>query len=72
VITLGPEVGPKRQIWACEYTGKRWLPWDQRLVPWDKYGHVIEETCDYHGTSGWSQGTNMGLLEREQMINLGP
>jgi hypothetical protein len=34
--TLGPEAGPMGQIWAC-YRGNRWLSWDQRLVPGDKY-----------------------------------
>jgi hypothetical protein len=50
VVTMGPEVGPMGQIWAC-YRGNRWLSWDQRLVPWDKYGLLIEGTGYYLGTS---------------------
>jgi hypothetical protein len=57
---MGPEVGPMGKIWASN-RGNRWLSWDQRLVQWDKYGLVIEETCDYLGTRGWPHGTNMGM-----------
>jgi hypothetical protein len=59
-VTLGPEVGPMGEIWAC-YRGNRWLSWDQRLVQWDKYGLVIEGTGDYFGTRGRSHETNKYL-----------
>ncbi len=55
-----PEVGPMGQIWAFD-RGNRLLPWYQRLVPWDKYGLLIEGTDDDLGTRGWSHGTHMGL-----------
>jgi hypothetical protein len=63
VITLGPEVCPMGQIWACDREN-RWLLWDQRL---DRYGHVIEEIGHYIRDRDGSHGTNMGI-QREQVV----
>jgi hypothetical protein len=54
-------VGPTGRMWASN-RGDRWLPWDRRLVPWDKYGPVKEVTGDNLGTRGCFYGANQDLL----------
>ncbi len=71
LVTLGPEIGPMGQIWAC-YRGNSWLPWDQRLVLRDRHGHVTEGTVGYLGTRNRSNGSDMGMLQREQLVTMWP
>jgi hypothetical protein len=59
-------LGSMGQIWACD-RGKRWLPWDQRLVPKDKYGLVIEVTGDFMGHI-WAFDRGNRLLPWDQRL----